>query len=216
MKFRAPDLVLAVIIAIGSFFAWQTGWERYKLSKTVERLSAKTGDLLIADPSMVYVQALPTGEPLHFAWRVYLPANYKLNLREGSGGQTSSSSTSPSDFIARVRFREYESGDLHVYTRFEGGSSRSNLGDKTLARLLHNRWDKLQIKQLGADEVAVFAPNHAVTLLQLTLSEEMRQEARKTLAPDLQETYVPDLFKMELGPEPQSTTMSGSVDSQGE
>lgn len=209
MRFRLLDFLLITLIVVGSFFAWRTGSKRYELSKTFERLSRKTGDLLITDPSLVYVQALPTGEPRHFAWRVYLPPNYNLNVRARSGGMSSFSSAGARDFIARVRFREDEQGLLHVYTHFAGGASRSNIGDADLSKFLHGRWDKLKVEQLGVDQLAAFNPGRSAVLLKLTMPDEMIPDARKVLPEHTQKTWLPELFKMEFGPEPMPNAVQG-------
>lgn len=215
MKFRVPDLLLLVMIVIGGFFAVRSGQERYRLSSTVARLARKTGDLSISDPSKIYVQALPTQNPLHFAWRVYLPPNYSLNLRAGSGGLSSFASGTARDFIARVRFREDEEGRFHVYSSFAGGSSGSTFGDESLAKFLRDRWDKVQVKQLGVDHAAAFGADQTVVLLQLTLTDEMNQEALKVLSPHVQRVYLPVLFNMEFGPEMRPVVMPLQQPSQG-
>lgn len=215
MKLRVLDLVLLVVIVIGGYFAWRTGSKRYELSKTAARLSRKTGDLVISDPSLVYVQALPTQEPLHFAWRVYLPPSYNLNVRTQSGGMSSFSSSQAHEFIARVRFREDADGMLHVYTHFAGGASRSNVGDEKLAKLLHGRWGRIKVEQLGADELATLNPGRAAVLLKLALPDDMIHEAREVLPAHLQEAFVPELFKIEFGPQPLPDTAPGALPAQG-
>ena len=93
MKQRtAIDLVLLVVIAAGGVAALQTGRERSRLESTYERLHRKTGDLPIGDPAWVHVRAIETGDPLHFAWRVYFPSNYPKSSSFGSAGQSWSGS----------------------------------------------------------------------------------------------------------------------------
>ena len=149
MKHRVLDLFLLTIVIIGGALAWQTGRERSRLSAEHARLARITGDLPVEDPSKVYVQALETGDPMHFAWRVYHPPNYKHILSHGNGGGTTFFSSS-AEFIARVVFREDDEGQLQLYTNFSGGSSLSPFGDEDLAELLHDRWDKIRVEQLGA------------------------------------------------------------------
>lgn len=211
MRLRILDLLLIGIILVGSFFAVRSGLERQRLSKTFERLSRKTGDLVVADPSKAYIQALPTQEPLHFAWRVYLPPNYSVNLRSHQGSLSSFRSSSAVECIARIRFREDKKGDLNVYIRFVGGSSRSTLGDASFAKLLHGRWENVQVKQLGTGQPAVFGADQTVVLLQLNLPEELRPEALKTISPHLHEQFIPVFFKAELGPAQQVPIPPGST-----
>lgn len=200
IKFRSLDLWLLVIIIVGSFFATRAGWERYRLSKAFDRLSGKIGDLSPSDQSKVYVQAIATQEPLEFAWRIYIPANYPMNIQTGRHGGGSISPT-PRDFIARVRFRE-EDGNLHVYVRYSGSHGGWVLGDEIFASVLHNAWDRIQVQQLGTDHVAIIEPGQTIDLLRLIAPEDIYQDAAKGLASLDRQAFFPDLFKMRLGPDP--------------
>jgi hypothetical protein len=73
MKHRVLDLYLLIAALIGGTLAWQTGRERSRLSEKYDEPARVTGDLPIADASKVHVRALDTGDPMHFAWRVYYP-----------------------------------------------------------------------------------------------------------------------------------------------
>src|SRR5262245_45684962 len=66
-------LVLAVARA-GAVLAWQAGRERARLAAHSDRLVAAAGELPADDPTWLCLKALDTGDPLHFAWRVHLPA----------------------------------------------------------------------------------------------------------------------------------------------
>ena len=188
-------------ILVGGVLAWKTGRERGRLWTTFERLSRKTGDLAVGDPSKVYVQALKTGDPMHFAWRVCTCPTTNSYLKSNSGNTMSAWSTDARDFIARVRFREDEQGRIQVYTQFHGGSSRMSLGDEALARLVHGRWDKIRVEQLGLGEVATIEPDQPAVLLKLTMPDDMQAEARKGLPPYDREKYVPTFFEIGLDPE---------------
>lgn len=199
MKHRSLDLVLLLMALVGGILAFQTGRQQSCLRVEHERLSRITGDLPISDASKVHVRALETGEKLHFAWRVYLPPNYQLEMRYGSG--TSSSWRSDAcQFIARVRFRENEQGLLQVYTSFSGGSGCMSLGDRSLAELLCDHWDNIQVEQLGANDLVAIERDLSAVFLRLTLPDELRVESREKLPPGIRERYVPTLFELQLGP----------------
>lgn len=200
MKHRAFDLFLLIVVIIGGALAWQTGRERSRLSERHARLARITGDLPIADASRVHVQALETGEPMHYAWRIYYPPSYKAILGNSDGDWSTSWSSSSSEFIARVVFRQDDEGLLQVYTHFSGGSSQSSLGDEALAKLLCDRWGKIRVEQLGSPHLATLGPNQPAILLRLTLPDDLRAEARKLLSPYDRERYVPVLFELNLGP----------------
>ncbi len=202
VKQRVLDWFLLVVVLWGGFLAWQSGRERSRLTQLHARLARKTGDLLIADPTMVNLQALATGEPLHFAWRVYFPPNYKQTLSGSTGGFGVSSSGQPSEFIARVRLRQDDQGVLQVYTHFANGSSRSSIGDQKLAEVFRGRWDKIRVEQLGAPELALVKPDQHAVLLRLTLPDDLQDQARKNLSAVNQKRVSPVLFELDLGPKP--------------
>lgn len=197
---RLTDILLLLVIVIGGGFAWRSGRERSRLQETFTRLSRKTGDLTIGDPSRVHLHALNTQGPLNLAWRVYLPANYHVRLATSLGGSESTTSSASNESIARMRIREGEDGLLEIYWRFTGGSTRMRLGDHALAKLLHGRWDRILVEQLGSSDVASLDPDQPAILVRLTLPEDIQAEARKTLSEDAQKRFIPTLFELKLGP----------------
>jgi hypothetical protein len=202
MKSRVFDLTLFLAVIIGGVLAWQTGQKRSGLQREHERLARLVGDLPISDPSKLHLQALESDVPLYFKWRVYLPPNYRLFVWSKSGSLGTSSSSQPSQFIAQMRIRENEEGLLHVYTQFHGGSSRMSLDDNEheLANFLRGKWHKIQVEQVGVNDVVVVEQDQSVVLLKLTLSEDLQIEARKKLTSRTQTRYVPVLFEWVLGP----------------
>ena len=205
MKRRIPDLVLIALLLIGGVWAWSTGRERARLQAEYDHLVLKVGDLPIGDPSRLHIRAIPTGEPLHLAWRVFVPANYPVIRRSSLGSSGSSTNSSPNEFICRVRLRE-EQGYLNVFDQFCGGSSRSGIGPPSMTDLLRGKWDKVVVEQLGSQKVEAIETGGSTTLLRLSLPEDLQAEARKTLTPFENQRFNPVLFSLELGPEKPSTT----------
>jgi len=80
---------------------------------------------------------------------------------------------------------------------FSVGSRLTSLGDKALAELLRDHWDKIRVEQLGAPELAVLGPNQPATVLRLTLPDDLRAEAHKK-APYMR-AQLPVLFELNLG-----------------
>jgi hypothetical protein len=202
MKLRIIDLLLVAVAAAGGVLAWQSGRERGRLGAIYERLERKTGDLAVGDPSMVYFRALETGDPRHFAWRVYYPPNFRQVWRQSWGGESSSSNTSAQEFIARVRFREGDSGNLELYTSYAGGSSRTGLGDPQMAAFLRERWGRLRVEQVGSSGLVALPPDRPATILRLTMPDDMAEEARRVLATHHLGRHVPEVFLLELNPAP--------------
>jgi hypothetical protein len=188
MKPRAFDVILLPVVFIGGLLTWQAARERSRLSERYARLARITGDHPIADPSKVHLQALDTDEPMHFAWRVYLPPNYTTVVTGRCFSEEVSSrswvgpspGTGPSDFIGRVRFRvEPQEGAMQVSTRFGRGESVRGIAHKALAERLRAGWDRVRVEQLGAPGLAVLEPNQPAVLLRLTLPDDLQEEARK-------------------------------------
>jgi hypothetical protein len=199
---RGVELVLIGAIAIGGYLAWQTGQERGRLQRTFDRLARKAGDLEIGDPTRAHLRAIATGEPLHFAWRVYLPGSFPARVRVRTGQssmEASGSRSQPLEFIARVRLREDEDGVLNVYWKFAGYGRREGVGDQAFATLLRGRWNEVAVEQLGAAEVVAIGPDRLITLLRLRLSADLQEKAKTALSPDQQTELVPVFFELQLG-----------------
>ncbi|MHB1561332.1 MAG: hypothetical protein ACYC61_28125 [Isosphaeraceae bacterium] len=201
MRRNLIDLVLLVIILAGGVLAWQAARERVGLTARYKRLVAAAGDLAVDDPNMVYLKALDTGDPLHFAWRVHLPAAADLNVRcrtgNGIGMEESWSLAAPTDLIARVRLGENESGRVGFYTRPYVGNVLW-LDSPVLVQLLREHTSELKVEQAGKLGAVMLDPNskqHTV-LLCVTMPESWRDKARRDL-PDLSSTT---LVEMTVGP----------------
>jgi hypothetical protein len=133
----------------------------------------------------------------------------KLIRRSRTGVWGTSTSSTPREFIARVRFREDADGILNLYQSFAGGSSRGGFGDKALAELMNGRLDKVVVEQLGMPDLVTLEPDAPMVLLRLRLPAEMQAEAREKLSRPDQEQYIPVLFDVAFGPEPGKAPSTG-------
>jgi hypothetical protein len=195
------DVLLLIVIAVGGVYVWKTGQERSRLEARYHRLAAITGDLKITDPTRLYFQALETDDPMHFAWRGYLPPNYARTLSV-DGFVSSSSPRGPHDeFIGRVRFRANERGELEVYSHFAGHSSRGTIASGPFAKLLKDHWKELQVEQLGTNGLTVAAPDKTVTLLRIRLPDEFQAKAASSLPSPIPGRLVPVFYELKLGPD---------------
>ena len=84
MKFSWVNALLWVVIVAGAICLWRSNSEHMRLQEDADRLEALTGDLVPADPTQIYVRAIKTEDPLDFAWRVYFPPGYPLQVRRGT------------------------------------------------------------------------------------------------------------------------------------
>jgi hypothetical protein len=150
---------------------------------------------------LLYLKALDTGDPLHFASRVHLPANTRLEVRSRTSSGWSGESwwfLQPRDFIVRVRLREDESGVVDIYTKFVNSSSRSRVGSPELARLLREHTHKLKVEQVGKPGVAVLDPKamKPTVFLRVALPESLRDRP----PPDVPAKFFPTLVELTVGP----------------
>jgi hypothetical protein len=199
---RFLDLCLLAFTLTGLYFVWQSGHQRSASRVEYERLVVLTGDLPVSESDKVHILALETGENLHFAWRIYLPAKYRLLVRHDSGS-SSSYHSDPQHLIARVRFREDPAGRLQIYTRFAGGSSQMGLGNESVARFLRGRWDEIAVEQLGAGgKTAQLKPDEEAVLLRLTLPAELHEQAMRDVDSRSLQNKLPLLYEIRIGPQP--------------
>jgi hypothetical protein len=199
-KHKIHDLILLVVVVLGGIFVAITWRLQSGLQTEYDRLALLTGELPVQDSSKVHVKAIDTHNPLHFAWRIYLPPKYRLIVKDSCGGQSNSSRSDSCDFVARVRFRENEQGLLSLYTSFQGTSGMMSIGDKALTELLRDNWERIEVEQLGKNDPVTLASNEPALLLQLTLPEDLKNEAQGKVSDRVKQRHVPVLFALELRP----------------
>ncbi len=175
------DLILILFAIVGGYLALQSGMERASFTAHVTRIEKKIGTFKITDPTLIHIQAVETENPLEFAWRVYLPANYFMNLVQSSdtAGATSSWSTNvkPAEFMARVILRE-SNGLLECYSSFNSASSVRVFQGSLYAAAVREQFGRLNIEQLGKSELTTHAPNRDLTLLKISLPTELLQSMK--------------------------------------
>ena len=196
---RMLNTLLLIAAVVGSALTYRAGRLRRELLAEQNRLEQLVGSLPIDDPTKMHVRALDTGQPLHFAWRVYLPAGFKSQWRGYSGGGSGGPRSRPRESIARVRFRENDEGILEVFVHSGGSSSRTTTGNRKLAELLHGRWDELEVEQLGRDQLVVVEPDEIATLVRVTFSESLKLDAKQKLSKRSWKRYQETLFDYRFG-----------------
>ena len=77
--------------------------------------------------------------------------------------------------------------------------TKRGLGDRNLADLLRHRWDEIGVVRLGADDIAVIDVDEVATLLQLTLPDGLKQEARKNLDEEVFRLVEKALVEVQIG-----------------
>ena len=200
MRLRVFDILLLIVLAVGGVFVWKTGQERSRLTARYNRLAGITGDLNVTDPTKVYIQALETDDPMHFAWRIYRPPNYQ-QVMHSNVFSTGSSSSGSSESIGRVRFRANGRGDLELYTRLTSDSAGGSIVSGPFVKLLDDHWKELDIEQLGRNGPTIIAPEQTVTLVRITLPDDLQAKAVKSLGQPIPKHIVPVLYELKLGPD---------------
>jgi len=198
MPLKLLNISLLIAVIVGGIFTYQASRQNRRLEAEFQRLAVKVGDLAVGDPALVYVQALPTDDPLHFRWRVYVPANFNAKWAHG-GGYSMSTNSDPCEFICMIRLAEDDAGRLNVHHKEGNGSGRTSLGGTKLADLVRGREDEILVEQLGKDGVAVVRPDEVAVFLRLRLSDDLKREAEKKLDSHSFKRYGKELFKMRLG-----------------
>ncbi|MCL4203010.1 MAG: hypothetical protein KJ000_10955 [Pirellulaceae bacterium] len=196
---RWINIILVLAALYGAYLAVSEEQLRRELSVQHRTLAAETGYLDITDPDKVHVVALPSEDPLHFRWRIYLPANYEAMWQTNNWGEDGNTSTGPAEnFIAQVRFRENESGYVMVFRDMKIGGVGS-VGGPELQTLLSGKWDQIERVQLGANGPVVVEPDEVATLLQLRMPESMASEAESVLPEAWGRNYVPVVYEVRFG-----------------
>ena len=161
MARKIIDLVLVAVVLAGGVLAVRAGRERAVLAAHHRRLVAAAGELAVEDPKLVYVKAIETGDPLHFAWRVHLPAAVSLNVRFTMHGNASTESWTPvaaKDFIARVQLRPTVEGRMEVYVELLNSRRAWTRAKSDLSDRLRHHANNLKIDQIGRPCAATIDP----------------------------------------------------------
>lgn len=192
--------LIGLAILVGGVLAVRSGGQRSELRREYQRLTKLVGELPVSDPGKVWIKALDTGDSMHFAWRVYLPANYHLQISHDGSGWLSSQRSAPAEFVARVRFRMTDDHRLQVYEHYDSSSGLLSRGDGEVAKFIHQHWDRLKVEQLGTENAVSIEPANTVTLLRLQMPEELQAEAAAIFPRHLQSEFIPTYFHITLGP----------------
>jgi len=196
---RWIDLALIVAIMPLGVWAWRTGQERAGLEATYARYARKVGELEVGDPSKIHLRSLKTGEPLQFAWRVFLPSTQFLDIVSGTRGSNWTGWASSGERIFRVEFRDTEEKGFQIRQSDGNSSATSVFGERALGDLIRGRWDQIIIERAAASELAVADPSKPLVLLRLILPPEIETEARAKLSDRLKQD-LPTIYELTIKP----------------
>ncbi len=173
---------LLLLIGAGLCMLLQAQAEQREVAREYDRLAAKVGRLQVTDASKFYVAPIPTDDPMHFAWRVYLPAGLALQQRAEhlSGGSTSSASIqSAGERVLRACYR-FEGDSTKVFVKGFSGASESGFSDKSFAKFVQKHWREFEVESLAANGPTQYEPDEILTLLKITIPENLYEEIKQT------------------------------------
>ncbi len=191
------NTILFIAAAIGALLAYRAGKEHRQVLAKHTRLEARVGRLSIRDPSKAYVLALETGEELHFAWRLYIPADFNLRRKHSDGFGSRNANRTAYECMWRLMLRENDDGVLQVF--FNNGVW--DLGDRRMADLLRGRWDEVRIESLGAAAAAEVDTDEVATLIRIVMSDDLKKEAQQRFGESFVKPYETVLYQVQIGSE---------------
>lgn len=161
---------LLILAVVGACFSIRAGLGYQHLRAKHRKLIAKVGRLQIEHPDKAHFVAIDTGEPLHYAWQMYVPASFDTQWKIlGAGDGGSSGSLQPYFDLVRVRVRKQANGGATLWIKELGGSRMLGLDARQLALLEGQRF---AIEQLGSEGTAVVGREQVVTLIRLSDPEQ--------------------------------------------
>lgn len=189
-------LVILIFVAITVVW-WRAGVER-DLRADYERLYSDVGELTVPDPNKAYVRALETGDPLHFAWRCYFPANYPYSFSDSAGSGLETSTSTATEFVLRIRYRCDERGQWHHFKKLSTGTSAGNLGNQRFSQFLSAHWKRLRVERLGERGVEELPENAPATLLRFSVPDDLLEAARLQLDDTRLKDKLPTVLEYEF------------------
>lgn len=203
---RIVNVALLSATIVGAVMAFGSARELHGLQAEYERLRRTAGELTVTDPMQLHLQAIPTKEPLHFAWRVYLPAGQiriaESTGKQGSSGISTSWNAQPREVIARVRFTVNPSGQTGIYSNFGNSSGYWTLGSAEIFRALESHQKELEIEQLGSPALVRVKPGEAATLLRVRVPDFLVEEIHKSTADSRFDQLLPNVYESRLDLQP--------------
>ena len=195
------NIVLGLAALVGLSLAAREMLLKKDLWREYEILAAEVGYLESTGEHGVQVLALPTKDPRHFRWRIFVPENETVVWKNSIAWGQIIPIEGPLSFIAHVRFREGENGCLKAWWDVKRTSGSTDMGGARLHEFLKGRWDEMEIEQLASDGRVIVQSGQLNSLLRIRIPEQMRDDAQKVLSPRVVKWYVPELFHLQLGTE---------------
>ena len=193
------NVVLALAALVGLLLMAGETLLKKDLSREYEILAAEVGYLESTGEPDLQVMALPTKDPRHFRWRIFVPENETVVWKNSVAWDRSVPIEGPLSFIAHVRFRDGENGCLKAWWDLKRSGVTTDMGGPQFYDFLKGRWGELEIEQLASHGRVTVQPGQWKSLLRIRMTDQMRDDAQNVLSPQVAKWYVPELFHLQLG-----------------
>ena len=201
-KFLNTILILIILVA-GAKLVMQ-GREYRTLAQERKQLVEKLDGFYVRDSSKYLVQAVDTGDPMLFMWRVHKPGGFRTEHLAGfvdgeyavfgAGGSWESK-------LERVSARfEFIGDELYVDMQTARGGHRSRIGDAELVPICRQHWNDFEFEVLGQGDAIEIDVSQEVGLLRITVPDEWLANVEVKFGKDLARRFSKKLFcQLSLG-----------------
>lgn len=201
------NIVLLVATVVGFSFAVRELYVRQDLSNRYGVLAAEVGYLNPSTEEGVQVIALNDGGRRHFRWRFCIPANQQMYWWVGQ--LKGMPVVGPTTFTAHARFRD--SGDVGMLGWWESNGSASvrPFARSGLTQFLADRWDEVEVMQLGDNGKVVLEPGREQSLLRVSMSGQMQKDAEHLFGAEVATQHVPVVAELRIRVEVVDQALNG-------
>ena len=189
------NVFLLIATVVGLSFSVGEGIEQRDLSQRYQILAAEVGYLNPSAEEGLQVITLKDGGRSHFRWRVCIPDKHRMKVNTFAGVKYVEG---PANFIAHARFRDGEDGESQVWLNFEDFEMAGSFVSPRWRQLLAERWDGLEVDQLGGDGKEVIKPDETRTLLRIRMPDNMQADAQQVLSPEAVKQAVSVLYELRV------------------
>ena len=187
MKKPIVNTALFVIAILGVLLIAMETNRHWELKAEHQKWVDQVGEFSIVDPNKLQFLALPTDDPLHFRWRVYLPTGYTVKWTDNFPGFPRISSgtilptSRPQESILQIRFRQDKEGMLWLYHQNGGISNTTPVKNRELGQFITEHWNELEIIQVSSGELQTFRHDEEITILKIVVPTDLLSAAKEQL-----------------------------------
>ena len=171
------NAILILIILIFGAKLVMRGQEYRTLAQERSELLEKLDGFRVRDSSKYLVQAVDTGDPMLFMWRVHKPGGLRtgyLKRIADRGANVFAFGGSWENKLERVSARfEFFGDELYVDMQTARGGHRTRVVDAELLAICQQHWEDLEIEVLGQEGAIEIDVNQEVVLLHIVVPDKL-------------------------------------------